>query len=74
MDEIVTFLRVAKSNVKRFEKAILAKEYATAIEGLKAIIAVIEKREKSIDFCPSLIELKDKAIELILKAEKEQGI
>lgn len=71
MNELLSFLKVAQSNVKRIEKEIISKNYDHAIITLKSLIEVLEKTENSVNFCPSLTQLKKYSLELLKRAEDE---
>ncbi len=71
MNELISFLKVAQSNVKKIEKEIHSKNYAHAITSLKSLIDVLERTENSINFCPTLTQLKKDCIDLLRKAEEE---
>jgi hypothetical protein len=67
MNDLQTFYRVASSNLKRIEADIRSGNEEHALQCLKMLVETLEVTQKKLNFCPSLIELEQRANQLLKK-------
>jgi hypothetical protein len=73
MNDLETFFRVAASNMKRIEADIRSGNEEHALQSLKMLIETLEVTQKKLNFCPSLLELEQKAQQLLKKISEKRA-
>jgi len=72
MNELLPFLKVAESNLKKIERQLKNGNVSVAVESLQILVETLKKTELQLDFCPQLSDLKNKSIDLL--ANYKEGV
>lgn len=72
MNALVSFLKVAETNLRKIRKDVDLGNCDAAFSSLRSLVETLETIEGELDYCPKLAEIKTEAKNILRLAEKRE--